>query len=109
MQKEFKSLQDNETWDLVPLPSKRKLVQCKWVYMTKMDVNVSYVKYKFSFVSKGFSQFHGVEYTETFALVANMDSIRLVLAIATCKRWEVHQMDVEIYFIHGEIHEDIYM
>ena len=36
MQKEFKSLQDNETWELVPLPSKRKLVQCKWVYRTNM-------------------------------------------------------------------------
>ena len=37
MQEEFKSLQDNETWEFVPLPSKRKLVQCKWVYRTKMD------------------------------------------------------------------------
>ena len=39
MQAEFKSLQDNETWQLVPLPSKRKLVQCKWVYRTKVDVD----------------------------------------------------------------------
>ena len=39
MQQDFKYLQDNETWELVPLPSKRKLVQCKWVYRTKMDVD----------------------------------------------------------------------
>ena len=38
MQEYFKSLQDNETWEFVPLPSKRKLVQCKWAYRTKVDV-----------------------------------------------------------------------
>ena len=47
-------------------------------------------------------------YTKTFALVANMDSIRLVLAIAARKRWEVYHMDVKSEFIHGEIKEEIY-
>ena len=60
MQEEFKSLQGNETWELVPLPSKRKLVQCKWVYRTKMVADGSYINYKAIFFSKGFSQFHGV-------------------------------------------------
>ena len=101
MQEEFKSLQDNGTWELVPLPSKRKLVQCKWVYRNKMDVDGYDVNYNSRLVSKGFSQVHGVEYTKTFALVAKMDSIRLVLAIAASKRWEVHHMDVKSYFIHG--------
>ena len=50
-----------------------------------------------------------MDYTETFAPVANMDSIRLVLAIATSKHWEVHHMDVKSEFIHGEIQEDIYI
>ena len=60
-------------------------------------------------VSKGLSQVQGVDYTYTFAPVAKMDSIRLVLAIATSKRWEVHHMDVKSDFFHGELHEDIYM
>ena len=109
MQEELKSLQDNETWELVPLPSKRKLVQCKWVYRTNMDVDGSYVNYNFIFFSKFFSQVHGVNYTKTFALTAKMDSLRLVLAIVASKRWEVHHMDVKSAFIHGEIHEEIYM
>ena len=67
MQEEFKSLEDNDTQELVPLPSKMKLVQCKWVYRTKMDVDGSYVNYNMILVSKWFSQFHGVDYTETFA------------------------------------------
>ena len=46
---------------------------------------------------------------ETFAPVAKMDSIRLVVAIAASKCWEVHHMDVKSAYIHGEIQEDIYM
>ena len=50
-----------------------------------------------------------MDYIETFAPVAKMDSIRLVLVIATSNCWEVHHMDVKSEYIHGEIHEDIYM
>ena len=50
-----------------------------------------------------------MEYIEKFSPVAKMDSIRLVLAIVASKCWEVHHMDVKSYFLHGEIHEDIYI
>ena len=56
MQEEFNSLQDNETWELVPLPSKRKLVQWKWVYRNKVFSYGSDIKYKARLVSKCFSQ-----------------------------------------------------
>ena len=84
-------------------------MQCKWVYRTKMDADGSYINYKSIFVSKGFSWVHGVDYKNTFALVAKMDSIMLVLVIVASKRWEVHQMDVKSDFIHGELQEEIYM
>ena len=60
-------------------------------------------------VEKCFSQFQGVDYHETFALVAKMDTICLVLAISASKNWDVHHMEVNYEFIHGYIHEDIYM
>ena len=63
MQEELKSLQGNETRELVPLPSKRKLAQCKWVYKTNMNVDGSDMNFISRLVSKGFSQFHGVYYT----------------------------------------------
>ena len=59
--------------------------------------------------TKGYSQVHGIEYNETFAPVAKMDSIRLALAIAALKQWEVHRMDVKCDFINGDITEEIYM
>ena len=60
-------------------------------------------------MAKGFSQVQGVNYHETFAPVSKMDSIRLVLAISASKHWEVHHMDVKSAFLHGDIHEEIYM
>jgi hypothetical protein len=62
-------------------------------------------RYKARLVSKGFQQLHGIDYDETFALVAKMDSIRLALAIATTRGWEVHQMDVKNAFLHGDLLE----
>ena len=88
---------------MVPLPPKTKLVQCKWIFRTKLAADGSYIKYKAILVSKGYSQFHNVYFTETFVLVANMDSIRLVLAIAASKGWQVHHMDVKSAFLHGEL------
>ena len=101
MKDEFHSLQKNDTWELVILPAGRKLVKWKWVFKTKFSVDGSPMKYKSSLVAKGFSQFQGIDYNETFAPVAKMDSIRLVLAIAASKQWEVHHMDVKISFLHG--------
>ena len=55
MQDEFNSLQENETWELVPLPPKRNLAQCKWVFRTKIAADGSDIKYNSVLVSKGFS------------------------------------------------------
>ena len=103
MQEDFNSLQENESWELVPFPPRRKLVQCKWVYRTKVFADGYNINYKNIFVSKLFSQFQGVDYTKTFSLVAKMDSIRLILAIAASKGWKLQHMDVKSAFLHGEI------
>ena len=88
MKEEYSSLQKNNTWELVDLPPGRKLVKCKWVYKTRFSANGSPLKYKEILVSKVYSQLHGIDYNETFALVPNMDSIRFALAIAALKQWE---------------------
>ena len=109
MEEQFRSLQENKTWELVPLPPKRKFVQCKWVFRTKLAADGSAMKHKEILVSKGYSQVHGVDYTDTFAMVEKMDSIRLVLAMAASKGWLVHHMDVKSAFLHGDLQEEIYM
>eukprot|EP00253_Pinus_taeda_P019097 PITA_19097 len=81
MEEEYNSLLENQTWDLVPLPLGRKLVRCKWVYRTKSATDGQITRQKSKLVAKGFQQVHGIDYDETFAPVANMDSIHLALAI----------------------------
>ena len=109
MKEEFSSLQKNNTWELVDLPPGRKLLQCKWVFNNNFSADGSCLKYKEILVSKGYSQVHGIEYNETFAPVAKMDSIRLALAIAASKQWEVHHMAVKCSFLNGDLTEYIYM
>jgi hypothetical protein len=109
MQEEYKSLLENQTWDLVPLPSGRKIFTCRWVYGTKSAVDGQINRYKAGIFAKGFQQVHGIDYDETFSPIAKMDSIRLALSIAASKGWEVHQMDMKNAFLHGDLSEEIYM
>jgi hypothetical protein len=90
MNEEYHSLMANDTWDLVPFLKGRKLVRCKWVYKTKYALNGSVERHKAQLVAKGFSQVEGIDYNETFALVAKMNSICLVLALVASYKWEVH-------------------
>eukprot|EP00253_Pinus_taeda_P026804 PITA_26804 len=109
MEEEYNSLPENQTWNLVPLPSRRKLVQCKWVYRSKSVADGQITTQKATLVAKGFQQVDGIDYDDTFALVGNMDSIHLALAITGAYGWEVYQTYVKNAFLHGDLSEEIYM
>ena len=76
---------------------------------TTWSSNGATTKYNTGLVAKGYSRVHGLDYNETLAPIARMDSIRLVFTIATLKKWELHHMDVNISFIHGDLEDEIYM
>eukprot|EP00253_Pinus_taeda_P004283 PITA_04283 len=109
MNEEYRLLLANDTCDLVPLPKGQKLVRCKWVYRTKYGPDWKVDKDKACLVAKGFSQVEGIDYTETFSPVAKMNSVHLVLSLVASFKGEVHQMDVKSAFLHGHLHEEIYM
>ena len=83
MDEEYRSLMANDTWDLVPLRKGRKLVRCKWVCKTKYASYGSIGRLKARLVAKYFSKIEGIDYNETFTPVAKMNSIRLVLSLAS--------------------------
>ena len=109
MDLEFKQLIDNNTWTLVELPANRKPIKCKWVYKIKFNSDDDIEKYKARFVAKGFTQKFGIDYNETFAPVMKYTSLRIILAIATIRDYEIKQFDVETAFLHATVKEEIYV
>ena len=91
------------------LPPVSKPLGYKWIFKKKMKANGSIDKYKVRLVIKGYKQKEGLDYFDTYSLVTRISSIRMLIAIATIHNLEIHQMDVKIAFLNGDLDEDIYM
>ena len=93
----------------MPKPKDRTIVGTKWVFRNKMDENDVVTRNKAIMVAKGYSQDEGIDYDESFALVARLEAIRIFLAYATHANFKVYQMDVKSAFLNGELEEEVYV
>lgn len=109
MKEELSMIEKNRTWELVDRPQDRKVIGVKWVYRTKLNADGSINKHKARLVVKGYAQIFGVDYSDTFAPVARLDTIRILLAVAAQMNWKVYQLDVKSAFLNGVLHEEIYV
>ena len=109
MQSEMDSLIQNGTWKLTPLPKGKKALPCKWVYKVKLSPADGTPRYKARLVAKGFKQQQGIDFDEIFSPVVKMTTLRTVLALVAREDLELVQLDVKTAFLHGDLHEDLYM
>nr|GEU36398.1 hypothetical protein [Tanacetum cinerariifolium] len=109
MNTEMQSMKDNQALYLVDLPSNGRTVGSKWIFKKKnaMDGNVH--TYKARLVEKGYTQTCGVDYRETFFPVADIRSIRILIAISAFYDYDIWKMDVKTAFLNGHLSEDVYM
>jgi hypothetical protein len=109
MRSEIDSMGDNQVWNLVDLPDGVRPIECKWIYKKKKNMDRNVHVYKARLVVKGFRQVQGIDYDETFSLVAMLKSIWIILAIAIYFDYEIWQMNVKTTFLNGNLEEDVYM
>lgn len=76
---DMKALEKNGTWELVSLPKEKTIVGCKWVFTVK-NADGTVGRYKARLVAKGFTQTYGVDYEETFAPVAKLNTSRVLVS-----------------------------
>jgi hypothetical protein len=108
MQEELNNFTRNEVWHLVPRPN-QNVVDTKWVFRNKQDEHSVVTRNKARLVAKGYSQVEGLDFGETFAPVARLESIRILLAYATYHGFKLYQMDVKSVFLNGPIKEEVYV
>ncbi|GJT32283.1 zinc finger, CCHC-type containing protein [Tanacetum coccineum] len=106
---EIGSIMENNTWVLSDLPPGCKPLGCKWIFKRKMKVDGTIDKFKARLVIQGFRQKEGIDYFDTYAPVARISTIRLLIALAATHNLVIHQMDVKTAFLNGDLEEEIYM
>ena len=109
MQHELTALELNKTWKLVTLPKNKRTIGCKWVFKVKYKADGTIERHKARLVAKGYTQQEGFDLFDTFSHVAKITSIRLLLVVAAVKQWHLHQLNVNNAFLHGDLHEEVYM
>ena len=109
MQEELNQFTANEVWDLVPPPENQTIIGTKWVFRNNLDENGVVTRNKARLVAQGYNQQEGIDYDETYAPVARLESIRILLAYACALDFKLYQMDVKSAFLNGIINEEVYV
>ena len=109
MQEELDQFKRNEVWTLVPRLNHFSVIGTKWVFRNKLDESGIVVKNKARLVAKGYCQEEGIDFDESYAPVARIEAIRMLLAYASYMNFKLYQMDVKSAFLNGFINEEVYV
>ena len=108
-EEELNQFERNKVWELLPKPMDKQVIGTKWVFRNKLDEGGIIIRNKARLVAKGYNQEEGINFDETYAPVARLEAIRLLLAYACTMDFKLYQMDVKSAFLNGYIQEEVYV
>lgn len=103
MREEIQALEANNTWTLMSLPPGKHCIGCRWVYKLKHKPDGSVDRYKARLIAKGYTQQARIDFSDTFSPVAKLTSVRILLAVAAARNWNLVQMDVNNVFFERRL------
>jgi len=109
MREELNQFKRSEVWDLVPRPEGMNVIGTKWIFKNKSDEIGTVSRNNARLVAQGYTQVEGLDFDETFAHVARLESIRLLLGVACILKFKLFQMDVKSVFLNGYLNEKVYV
>ena len=109
MNEELEQIEKNNTLELVLRPHDKNIIGTKWILKNKLHENGEVIRNKARLVCKGYAQQEGIDFEETFAPIAKLESIRMFLALSSFQKFKVYQMDVKSTFLNGDLEEEVYI
>jgi hypothetical protein len=109
MDEELLALHKTDTWDLVPQPLGKTIIDCRWVYKIKTNSDRSIEQYKARLIAKENSQQCRMYYEETFSSISKMTTIHTFIVVTLVCQWHVSQLDVKNTFLNGDLQKEVYM
>ena len=109
MQDELNEFERNKVWHLEPKPKHKKVIGLKWVFRNKLDEHGIIVRNKARLVVKRYNQQEGIDYTKTFAPVARLEAIRILISFVAFMNFKLYQMDVKCAFLNGFLDEEVFV
>ena len=106
---ELNEFKRNNVWTLIDKPIDHPNIRTKWIYKNKLNEKGQVIRNKAKLVAKGYNQEEGIDFDETYAPVARLEPIRLLLAFACYMNFKLFQMDVKSVFLNGFISEEVFV
>jgi hypothetical protein len=109
MHEELNNFERNEVWELVERPKNYNVIGTKWVFRNNKNEDGIVVRNKARLVAQDYTQVEGHDFGETYAAVARLEAISILLAYAYSHNIKLYQMDVKSVFLNGVINELVYV
>ena len=109
MHQELHQFVRNDVWELFPSPKDTHVIETKWIFKNKTDEDGEVVRNKSRLVAQGYTQVEGIDFDESFAPIARLESIRILLSIVCIMNFKLYQIDVKSAFLNGFLNKEVFV